>query len=124
MFERLRWLVRARRASSSTNQAAAVLDNRLVALGARSSVGLEPTRCDNHARPEAGEPLPVRLTRREIEILLLLAQRYTNREIADDLVLSVRTVERHINNLFNKTGLTCRREARDYCRQHRLVPRG
>jgi DNA-binding NarL/FixJ family response regulator len=73
------------------------------------------------ARPVAVQAPPARLTRREIEILLLLAQRYTNREIAEELVLSVRTVERHINNIFNKTGLTCRRSARDFCRQHRLL---
>jgi NarL family two-component system response regulator LiaR len=63
-----------------------------------------------------------RLTRREIEILLLLAHRYTNREIAEELVLSVRTVERHVSNIFLKTGLTCRRGAREFCRQHRLLP--
>ena len=72
--------------------------------------------------PPAVRPPPARLTRREIEILLLLAQRYTNREIAEELMLSVRTVEWHITNVFTKTGLTCRSGARDFCRRNRLLP--
>jgi DNA-binding CsgD family transcriptional regulator len=65
--------------------------------------------------------LPDRLTARELEILLLLAQRYSNAEIAEKLVLSVRTVERHVTNIYNKTGITARREAVDYCRRHDLL---
>ena len=38
------------------------------------------------------------LTRREFEVLGMLAERFSNREIADALVLSVRTVDRHITN--------------------------
>jgi DNA-binding NarL/FixJ family response regulator len=107
VFERFRWLLRAPRASSSDSPAA-VLDKPMGALSTLPSLQFGPP--------------PARLTRREIEILLLLAQRYTNREIAEELVLSVCTVERHINNIFNKTGLRCRRAARDFCRQHRLLP--
>src|SRR5262249_17824088 len=65
---------------------------------------------------------PARLTAREIEILQLLARRYSNREIAEHLVLSVRTGERHINNLFAKTGLSNRRAALEYCERHGLGP--
>jgi DNA-binding NarL/FixJ family response regulator len=107
VFEPFRRLLGAPRPSSSESRAA-VLEDPVVATDQRPS-------------PGPGPPM-ARLTRREIEILLLLAQRYTNREIAEELVLSVRTVERHINNIFTKTGLTCRREARDFCRQHRLLP--
>ena len=38
----------------------------------------------------------------------LLGQAYSNREIADALVISVRTVERHIENVLGKLGLTSR----------------
>ncbi len=62
------------------------------------------------------------LTPREIEIMKLLARRFTNREIADELNLSIRTVERHINNVFNKTGLTNRRQTLDYAQRHGLLP--
>jgi LuxR family transcriptional regulator, maltose regulon positive regulatory protein len=44
------------------------------------------------------------LTRREREILRLLARGLSNQEIAADLVLSVRTVERHISNIYDKIG--------------------
>ena len=48
---------------------------------------------------------PDGLTTRESEILTLLAQGRSNQEIAAGLVLSVRTVERHISNIYEKLGL-------------------
>jgi DNA-binding NarL/FixJ family response regulator len=45
------------------------------------------------------------LTARESEILALLAEGQSNQQIADALVLSVRTVERHISNIYEKLGL-------------------
>ena len=65
--------------------------------------------------------LPDHLTAREREVLLLVAQRYSNAEIAEKLVLSVRTVERHVSNIYNKTGVTNRRDALEYCRKHELL---
>jgi DNA-binding NarL/FixJ family response regulator len=53
----------------------------------------------------------------------LLARRFTNREIAAELVLSVRTVERHIANLYEKTGLSSRRDALSYAHRQDLIPR-
>ena len=54
------------------------------------------------------------LTRRELEVLALIARHCSNREIADELVLSIRTVERHITNIYAKTGLSGRRLAEIY----------
>jgi ATP/maltotriose-dependent transcriptional regulator MalT len=48
------------------------------------------------------------LTRRELEILRLLAQGRSNQQIAAELVLSVRTVERHISNVYVKIGASGR----------------
>jgi DNA-binding CsgD family transcriptional regulator len=45
------------------------------------------------------------ITGRELEVLLLVAQHRSNREIADQLFLSVRTVEHHIASLFTRTGV-------------------
>jgi len=50
------------------------------------------------------------LTPREIEVLSLVAQGYTNRQVADRLSLSVRTVESHRANLMEKLGLHSRVE--------------
>lgn len=47
---------------------------------------------------------PVGLTPREVEVLRLVAAGKSNTDIAEELVLSVRTVERHISNIYGKTG--------------------
>ncbi|MBV9894756.1 MAG: AAA family ATPase [Chloroflexi bacterium] len=58
------------------------------------------------------------LTPRELEVLGLLAQHHSNREIADQLVLSIRTVERHLANIYDKLGVSGRRTAVAYAREH------
>ena len=62
-------------------------------------------------RPTSALPPGINLTRREHEILLLLCQRLTDREIADLLYLSTKTVSNHVNNLRGKLGARNRREA-------------
>jgi DNA-binding CsgD family transcriptional regulator len=59
----------------------------------------------NAQRSTAARLRPDELTPREAEILTLLAQGRSNQEIASGLVLSVRTVERHISNIYQKLGL-------------------
>jgi pimeloyl-ACP methyl ester carboxylesterase/DNA-binding CsgD family transcriptional regulator len=58
-------------------------------------------------RPAARGPL----TTRELEVLRLVVRGLSNREIAEELVLSPRTVERHLENLYRKTGTRNRAEA-------------
>jgi len=58
--------------------------------------------------PEKTNPLVEELTPREIEVLSLLARGYTNRQIAEHLTISVRTVESHRANLTGKLGLHSR----------------
>ncbi len=62
-----------------------------------------------------------RLTAREAEILGLLASGLSNREIAERLVLSPRTVERHLENLYRKAGFRNRAEATAYAFTNGLV---
>ena len=59
-----------------------------------------------------------RLSRRELEVLRLLATWATNREIADQLFLSENTVKHHVHNILEKLGLENRRQAIQYARQH------
>jgi DNA-binding CsgD family transcriptional regulator len=58
--------------------------------------------------------LPDDLTRREAEILRLLATGSTNNEIAAALFLSVHTVERHLTNSYRKVGVRNRADATAY----------
>jgi DNA-binding NarL/FixJ family response regulator len=51
------------------------------------------------------------LTEREMEVLRLAAKGMSNRQIAAELVISVRTVQTHLNNVFNKFGVGSRTEA-------------
>jgi serine/threonine-protein kinase PknK len=50
------------------------------------------------------------LTRRERDVATLVARGYANQRIADELVISKRTVEMHVGNLFAKLGVTSRTE--------------
>lgn len=61
------------------------------------------------------------LTRREIDVLRLLARGNTNRQIAELLGLSTRTVESHRANLMGKLGLSSRVELVTYAEEHRLL---
>lgn len=71
--------------------------------------------------PRAGGSSPVRLTRREAEVLGLLAQGLSNKEIAAVLWLSERTIERHITSLYRKIEVQRRSEATAYALRHGLV---
>jgi DNA-binding CsgD family transcriptional regulator len=61
--------------------------------------------------PPADVPAPHGLTAREIEVLRLLAQRRTDREIADELFISPKTAGFHVANILGKLGVPNRREA-------------
>ena len=73
------------------------------------------------AQPATAPTYPDGLTEREMEVLRILTTGKTNREIAEELVLSVKTVDRHVSNIFNKTGATNRTEATVYASRHNLV---
>jgi DNA-binding CsgD family transcriptional regulator len=62
-----------------------------------------------------------RLSPREIEVLRLVASGKTNKAIAAELVLSEKTVARHVSNIFRKLGLSTRAAATAYAYQHDLV---
>jgi DNA-binding CsgD family transcriptional regulator len=61
------------------------------------------------------------LTAREREVLRLLAMGKTNAAIARDLVLSAKTVDRHVSNIFAKLGVSSRAAATAYAYQHHLA---
>lgn len=61
------------------------------------------------------------LTNREVDVLRLLVSGYTNRQIADQLTLSVRTIETHRANLTTKLDLHTRLDLIRFAAQHNLV---
>lgn len=61
------------------------------------------------------------LTRREVQVLALIAQGYTNMQIAEALVVSIRTVESHRANIMSKLGVHNRAELVRYAIQHGVL---
>ena len=70
--------------------------------------------------PVADEELDL-LTARERDVMRLIARGYTYREVADDLVLSIKTVETHVSSVLRKLQLSNRRELARWASDRRLV---
>jgi DNA-binding CsgD family transcriptional regulator len=66
-------------------------------------------------------PNPHGLTRRELEVLRLLAEGKTNKAIADTLGRSVKTVDRHVSNIFDKLDVPSRAAATAFAYEHDLI---
>jgi HD-GYP domain-containing protein (c-di-GMP phosphodiesterase class II) len=105
------------------------LDSEQAARGLRAEV--RSGRLDGDAvravLQAAGHRAPVRrtwpagLTAREVEVLGLLARGYTNRQIAQHLVVSAKTVSNHVEHLYIKIGVRSRAAATLYATQHGLI---
>lgn len=78
------------------------------------------------ARLEASSGRPASasggLTGREVEVLRLVAAGKTNRVIAQDLLISEKTVARHLSNIYTKLDLSSRAAATAYAYEHDLLP--
>lgn len=73
-----------------------------------------------------GEPVPVSLapnglSEREVEVLALISRGLTNREMAERLFISPKTVGRHVENIYTKIGVSSRAAAAIYAMEHRLL---
>ena len=64
---------------------------------------------------------PHGLTARELQVLRLVSSGRTNKAIAADLILSERTLDRHVSNIFTKLGVSSRAAATAYAYQHGLM---
>jgi pimeloyl-ACP methyl ester carboxylesterase/DNA-binding CsgD family transcriptional regulator len=82
-------------------------------------LGIAPLHSDGAGG--ASPDVATSLTKREREVLALLIAGRSNREIAEDLTLSERTVARHIANMYAKAGVHGRAEITAYALRHRLV---
>lgn len=75
----------------------------------------------SRAEPGRGPAYPDGLTQREVEVILLIALGKTDREIAEELFISFRTVGNHVRSILNKTSAANRTEAASYAHTHGLV---
>ena len=64
---------------------------------------------------------PAGLTSREVEVLGLVAEGLTNTQVAQRLFLSPRTVQRHLNSIYHKLGVSSRTAATRFAIEHRLL---
>jgi predicted ATPase/DNA-binding CsgD family transcriptional regulator len=101
--------------SLAIGQAMTIQEAISLALTMHESVVLVTGR-ENEVAPQVAG-----LTSREAEVLRLVAQGQSNKEIAAELVLSVRTVERHITNLYGKIDARGKADATAYAIHHGLV---
>lgn len=80
------------------------------------------TRLARRGRAGVAGEGPEQLTPRELEVLALLARGLSNKQIAHELVLGLRTVESHVSNVLAKLGVASRTEAALRAVEQRLVP--
>lgn len=78
-------------------------------------------RLDSFSRPDHAAGVGEILTKREMEVLKLVAFGKTNRDVATELFISEKTVARHISNIFNKLDLSSRAAATAYAFKNQLV---
>jgi len=79
-----------------------------------------------HARsvrlmPTIGPTPAQKLTPREREVVSRIAQGFSNRQIAADLVIAVSTTERHVANILSKLDMRCRSQVATWATQHDLT---
>jgi DNA-binding CsgD family transcriptional regulator len=77
---------------------------------------------DGHLARPAGERNPASLTGRELQVLGLLARGRSTREIAQQLTISPKTADTHIQHIYLKIGCSTRGAAALFAAQHGLLP--
>jgi len=80
---------------------------------------------DHSTSPPEREPASAThgLTRREVEVLHLIREGCTNREIGERLFISERTARTHVQNILDKLDVSTRAAAAAYAVEHGIVPR-
>ena len=116
--------LRVRNQSGDLERAQRLIEEGLAAARGVGMVPFETRLLETQDRlASEGLPAPAYpqgLTQREVEVLRLVAAGRTDREIAEELIISVRTVTTHVGNILNKTGAANRAEAASFATRHGL----
>jgi predicted ATPase/DNA-binding CsgD family transcriptional regulator len=91
------------------------------ALSAEVPSATSPSSTGSHLSLSSLPEHPAGLTPREVEVLGLVATGMTNVQVAQRLFLSPRTVQRHLNSVFHKLGVSSRTAATRFALEHGLV---
>jgi DNA-binding NarL/FixJ family response regulator len=114
-------------AAYDTAGTCALLAQAYRSLGDEASAAAEAAQAEaTYVRLGAHRPVPTPpdgLSRRECEVLAMVADGRSNREIGETLFISDRTVARHLTNIFHKIGVTSRTQAVRYAIDHGLTLR-
>ena len=109
----------------SRQKAICLLDESLTIsseLGMRPLMERVTERLDRiQDRPSTAPAYPDGLTQREVEVLRLIATGKTNREIGEELYISVSTASTHVRNILNKANVANRTEATAYAARLSLI---
>ena len=105
------WMALAHRGLGEDDVAAA---DAATAQSIYDQLGVEPAGI-------CGSASPAGLTKRELEILTAIARGATNRQVAQQIFISEKTVARHLANIYAKLGVSSRTAAADWAHQHNLL---
>jgi DNA-binding CsgD family transcriptional regulator len=130
-YELARTLLRAAEADAAAGERSSAADRLRRAAELAGPLGARPLRelidaltrrvgSPAGARPTGGPAPGLGLTPREMEVLRLVAAGRSNREIADELFISSKTVSVHVSNILGKLGVTSRGEAAAAAYRHHL----
>jgi len=106
------WMAQAHRGCGDNDSAAADAANAESIYG---QLGAQPNRM-------SASPAPGGLTKREIEVLCLIAAGASNRDIAKQLFISDKTVGRHLANIYVKLSVTSRTAAAAWAHENKVLP--
>jgi ATP/maltotriose-dependent transcriptional regulator MalT len=106
------WMSQAHQACGDNTSAAA---DTATAESIFQQLGAEPSRVGNRAVPGG-------LTKREVEVLSRIAAGASNRDIAQQLFISEKTVGRHLANIYVKLGVSSRTAAAAWAHENKVLP--
>jgi DNA-binding NarL/FixJ family response regulator len=95
--------------------------NRAIRAAAAGQVQLSPKAAERLMREVRAPESPETLTEREVDVLRLLAQGQSNKEIARSLTIGEKTVKTHVSNVLAKLGVVSRTQAALYAARIGLV---